>query len=344
MKVCLSKAEIRQNGTVLLLGEVRGRTYGTPDPGPMISENDEIQRERDRANLAWAILLALPLTFLQWMFLAWLLAHNPSQLKALLHAGQPPELVTSTSIIHMDKRPIPVPNQNITRPQVPVIPRPPEQPQKSQRSEQQASPKAEPTELAREVPNAPPQTQPAKARQQASLSEVLAQQEAAFAREAQQMNANRAPLSVATIDPNNSPRSDQTYHMDFSGLPHANSHGEGIITSTRAWRDHGYDCYYGHYTYQYPDGSTEEGNIPWPFCFAPSVDPLLRPGSRFPMPFPVAGYRLPPGTPLRSLWSSERTKSGSRHTSEIAFGGEGEGEEGGEKRRGTIIVRGESRR
>lgn len=264
----------------------------------MISENDELQRERDRANLAWAILCSLPLSGLFWWLLVWLLAHNPSGLQAtILRMGQKPELLVSSSIVHMEKRPVPEPHQRVAEPQLPVVPAP-----QPKAVKQRTQPQAQPTEIAREVPNASPVPRAAKTRQtQASLAEVLAQQQVAFQHEADQLNASRAPLSNATIDPNNRPSSQRQYHMDFSGLPHVTNPGQGFIMPLRSWTDSGLDCYYGHYDYEYPSGATESGNIPWAFCYTPREDPFPRNVHWINFPPPMPGYRLPPGTELTPI-------------------------------------------
>lgn len=266
----------------------------------MISESDENQRASDRAHLAWAFALSVLLNLLSWA-----IATRYYGLEAALSKmaqQQPPELVTSTSIVHVERRPIPEarskPDQQA---QVPTLPKPVAEPAPAA---QKALPKpeAEPTEIAREVPKAPPQPQSAKTHQSAAtLAEQLAQQNAAFERETQQLNANREPLSNATIDPNNSPRSQVTYHMDISQMRTATGPGFGYLTPLKRWTDQGYNCYYGHYDWQYPDGGTESANIPWSFCYTPHDDPIRRGLRQFPFPFPLPGYRLPPGTDLEPV-------------------------------------------
>jgi hypothetical protein len=264
----------------------------------MISENDDKQRAADRAHLAWGFALSIPLTLLIWM----LVSHNFGLENSLLKMAQESnELVTSTSIVHMDRRPIPEPKQNVAQPQAPVLPKPLEQPQPAIRRAQ-PTPQAQPTEIAREEPKAPPQSKAAKTQQKAaSLSEMLAQQQAAFQRETQAINANRAPLTNATIDPNSRPRSEPDYHMDIAGMRTASGPGDGFLTALTHWTDHGYHCYYGRYDWQYPDGGTETANIPWPFCYTPREDPIIRGYRRFPFPLPLPGYRLPAGTDLQPV-------------------------------------------
>jgi hypothetical protein len=269
----------------------------------MISENDDKQRAADRAHLAWGFALSIPLTLLIWA----LMSHNFGLEKLLKMAQEPPELLTSTSIIHMDRRPIPVPNHKSAQPQVPVLPKPVVAQAQPATHRAQPTPATERAEIAREQPKAPPQAMPSKTEQRAaSLAETLAQQQAAFQRETAALNANRAPLTNATIDPDNSPRSQETYKLDYSGLPHATGHGQGYIYPNQSWRDQGLDCYRGHYTFLYPDGGTEEANIPWPFCYPPYQDPLLRGYPRMiPFPPPMTGYRLPPGTQLERQEAEE---------------------------------------
>jgi hypothetical protein len=277
----------------------------------MITVSDERQRASDRANLAWAFVISIPLTLLLWAALILgFMVYN----KTLRIPQEPPETVTSTSIVRIE-RVVPKPQNVPTQPHVQVVPKPVEVPAPAIHKAL-PTPETQPHELARLNPEATPEATPSRAHQQAaSLSETLAQQNAAFQRETQQINANQAPLSNATIDPHNSPQAPQPYKMDYSGLPHSTGHGEGYISPTKSWHDPEFgDCYYGHYTYQYPDGGIEQGNIPWPFCYDPRIDPFRRGYPRMiPFPFPQPGYRVPAGTQLQrqeqeayDYWLSEQ--------------------------------------
>ncbi len=228
------------------------------------------------------------MTFALWVLLGLLFVRHGAE-SALLRMAEQPELLTSTSIVHMERRPVPVPKQAVGQPEVPTLPRPAAVPAA-------AAPKTPPT------PQASPRPTAARVdRQATTLSETLARQQAAFQRETQAINANRVPLSNATIDPNNSPRSQQTYKMDFSGLPHETGPGYGYLTPVQSWTDRGLDCYYGHYDWEYPSGGTESANIPWAFCYTPREDPIPRGLRQFPFPLPLPGYRLPAGTQLEPV-------------------------------------------
>ena len=282
----------------------------------MISENDEVQRERDRANLAWSILWSLPVTVAFWFFLTGVLAVHPGALlKFLMPRTEPtPEMVVmSTAKIDLERRPVPQPPQRVTQQQTPQ-----QQRQPAPKAEEKAppTPQAQPTELSRLEPSAPPQPSSApKKTRQATLAEQLAQQQVAFQHEADQLNAQRAPLSAATIDPNQRASSQQPFEMDIPGLPGEPRRGEGIIEPSDMERVRGYDCYTGGtYRLRYFDGKYETGSIPWPFCYPPRLDPFLQRYRRFAMPLPLPGYRLPPGIQLQPAaketydeWLSEQS-------------------------------------
>ncbi|HTX57817.1 MAG TPA: hypothetical protein VMD47_12025 [Candidatus Acidoferrales bacterium] len=269
----------------------------------MITEHDEVQRERDRANLAWSILGALPVTIAFWVLLTSVLALQPGALLKLLapHAEPTPEMIVmSTAKIELERRPVPEPPRPRVRHQEqrPV----PQKPEPKPEETAPPTPQTQPTELSRLAPHATPEASPAKTiHKRASLAETLAQEQVAFAKEAAQLNASRAPLSAATIDPNQRASSNVPFQMNMSGLPGMPRRGQGVISvisSIEAPR--GYDCYYGHYTFTYPNGDTEEGDIPWPFCFPTRIDPFIRYYTqRMGMPLPRPGYQLPPGMVLK---------------------------------------------
>jgi hypothetical protein len=197
----------------------------------------------------------------------------------------------SSSSIRIERKTVPKPHPRSK----PVQQPPPPQKQTATAVHQ---PPAARQEIARENPQAPPQ--PQRVHREATLAETLAQQEKAFAHESQTMHANNNPYSIATIDPNQRVASEHPFHMDISGS-HISSHGEGYLDPLQRWKDHGFDCYYGHYTWYYPEGGTEEANIPWAFCYAPLRDPILAGLHQFPFPLPLPGYRLPPGTSLEPI-------------------------------------------
>jgi hypothetical protein len=215
--------------------------------------------------------------------------------------SQEPHLITSSSIIHLDKdRPVPHPNTQPPQPVAqPVPPRPqppqPVQPQVRPKAQPASKPPEQPKEEARIVQHAAPQPRAApQTQRQATLAEQLAQQQAAFEKQTEAMRASRNPLSVATIDPSQRESSTKSYAMNISGIEHATGPGEGLLTPLQSWHDHGYNCYYGRYDWIYPDGAMEHANIPWPFCYAPAQDPIARGIREFPFPLPPPGYRTSP--------------------------------------------------
>lgn len=269
----------------------------------MITELDEQQEQRsdDRATLVWSLLVSGFANLMAWMVLAWVLAFRTHAMAVM---KQPTELftVTSSSLnIANRSQPVPAqPNQHVeTQPQQRR-----QQRQKPEQTSKQATPKpqAQPTELARITPNGTPQPHSAPRKQsQGTLAEQLAQQEVALQHEAQQINAQHSVLSVATVDPNQTPSARQPFEMNISGLPGEPRRGEGIIFPNSMQRVQGYDCYDGgRYTLRYNTGQLEDGDIPWPFCYSPRQDPFLQRYRSFDMPRPAApSYRLPAGVQLQ---------------------------------------------
>jgi hypothetical protein len=121
----------------------------------------------------------------------------------------------------------------------------------------------------------------------------LERDEAGFAREVAQLNAQNDPHAIPTIDPGARESSTKSYAFQIPSSMRGEEHGNGIITPTRSWSDNGHDCYYGRYEYTYPDGAMETGDIVWPFCFDPSSDPFKEPPHPIPFPLPLLGFRLP---------------------------------------------------
>ena len=267
----------------------------------MITERDDLQeRSDDRATLAWSLLVSGFANLMAWMVLAWVLAYRT-------HAVPPAQTVetftVTSSSLNIAKRTQPVPAQ--PNPQIAAQQ---QQQQRQPKNQEQPShqetprPQAQPTELARITPNGTPQPHSAPKKQsQGTLAEELAQQEVAFQHEAQQINAQHSVLSVATIDPNQRPSSQQPFQMDISGLPGEPRRGEGIIFPNEMSRVQGYDCYPGgRYTLRYNNGQLEDGDIPWTFCYPPRQDPFLQRYRSFAMPLPATrSYRLPPGVQLQ---------------------------------------------
>jgi hypothetical protein len=269
----------------------------------MITErDDQPERNDDRATLVWSLLVSGFANLMAWVVLAWVLDFRTHD-RAVAQAQPLETFVVTSSSLNIAKRTQPVPPQ----PNQQVQTQPQEHQQQAPKPEQPAKaatpkPQAQPTELAHITPHGTPQPHSAPKKQsRGTLAEQLAQQEVAFQHEAQQINAQHSVLSVATIDPNQRPSSQQPFQMDMPGMPGQPRRGEGIIYPTPMARVRGYDCYGSGstYTLRYMDGQLEQGEIPWPFCYPPRQDPFLQRYRSFDMPLPLPGYRLPSGVQLQ---------------------------------------------
>jgi hypothetical protein len=263
----------------------------------MITELDEQQEQHndDRATLVWSLLVSGFANLMGWMVLAWVIAMRTHAMAAQNQTLE--TFVVTSSALHIAQHTQPVPQQPN---QQAVAQQQQPKPEHAAHHAVIPLPQAQPTELARITPRGTPQPRSApKKQQEGTLAEKLAQQQVAFEHEAAQLNAQRAPLSIATIDPNQEPASQQHFQMNMSGIPGVPHQGEGFITPKQGWRQQGLDCYPGgSYSYQYPDGQTEDGDIPWTFCYPSNADPFHG-HHLLPMPLPMRGYRLPSGTELQ---------------------------------------------
>ena len=264
----------------------------------MITEADDRQeRNDDRTTLVWSLLVSGFANLMLWMLIAWGVALRMQAIQTRQERPEETFMVASSSV-RIAQHSHPEPQQREPSP-LDAQKSQQRQPKSAQREAATPQPKAQPTEIARIVPSAAPQPSSAPRKQkQGSLAEQLAQQQVAFQRETQQLNAQHAPLSVATIDPAQRESATKTYKMNFSGSEELSGKGEGYLIPLQRWLDHGYHCYYGRYTWLYPTGGSEIGDIPWPFCFSPNSDPIARGIRQFPFPLPPPGYRLPAGTYL----------------------------------------------
>jgi hypothetical protein len=148
-------------------------------------------------------------------------------------------------------------------------------------------------ELSKTLPHAaaePPRHAPLESR--------LDRDRAQFAREVAMLNKSDDPHAIPTIDPASQGSTMKTYQFQIPASMRGDEHGNGLITPTTSWHDHGLNCYYGRYEYTYPDGAEESGTIAWPFCYEPGVDPFKEPPHPMPFPPPPVGYVLPAGTDL----------------------------------------------
>jgi hypothetical protein len=156
-------------------------------------------------------------------------------------------------------------------------------------------------ELARRVTYA---ATPAPVQHRVSVPSKIERDEAGYAREVAQLNAQDDPHAIPTIEPDKREPSSKQYAFNVPASLRGDEHGNGIITPTQHWRDNGRDCYYGRYEFTYPDGSEEYGDIVWPFCYDPALDPFKLPPHPIPFPLPLPGYRLPPSAELPPIEKS----------------------------------------
>jgi hypothetical protein len=265
----------------------------------MITVSDEYRRD-DRERLLWSLLASAVLNLFTWASVIW--ATHLSFLQNMRPQDLHEEtLMVSSSSIEISRKVIPQPQRvpniervaqpqprhvaHATRPQPRPVPKP----------------QARPTEIARIEPHSTPVPRPDHKRQQSTLARQLAQQEQMFSQEVAQINAEHAPISIATIPPER-PSTYQRSYMDLSGN---NTHErvEALLLPKQHWFTTSMSCYYVHYYAQWSGGGTEDGNIPWPVCYPRDHDamlPLNRP-HMLPVPAPPEGYVLPPGTPLSPL-------------------------------------------
>lgn len=137
-----------------------------------------------------------------------------------------------------------------------------------------------------------------------SVPSKIERDEAGYAKEVAKLNAQDDPHAIPTIEPSRRQPSSKQYAFNVPASLRGDEHGNGIITPTQHWHDNGRNCYYGRYEFTYPDGSEEDGDIVWPFCYDPAVDPFRLPPHEIPFPLPLPGYRLPPNTQLPPIEKS----------------------------------------
>jgi len=153
-------------------------------------------------------------------------------------------------------------------------------------------------ELAKVSPTAPPQP-PAAPR--TALQQRLASDQSRFGKEVASLNKGDDVHISPTIAPGGAGADTKSYAFQPPGGAEGSRFGNGVITPTRHWVDKGDNCYYGRYELEYSDGASEDGDIPWPFCYPPADDPFLRPPHPIPFPLPLPGYVLPAGTALTPI-------------------------------------------
>jgi hypothetical protein len=139
---------------------------------------------------------------------------------------------------------------------------------------------------------------PTLPRHTSMIPSKIERDQAGFAKEVAQLNKQNDPHAIPTIDPGSQESASKNYTFTVPSALGGSARGDGYITPTRHWRDNGLDCYYARYEFTYPDGSIEDGEIVWPFCYVPGADPFAQHWPRLPFPYPLAGFKLPPDTLL----------------------------------------------
>ncbi|MGA9019223.1 MAG: hypothetical protein WA812_06545 [Candidatus Cybelea sp.] len=232
--------------------------------------------ERRRRALLWSALASLAVHAVLLTLLFWAVAH------VFISRGAK-EIVTSTTTISIQRPPPSTPAPTPPRHRARVIVR------------HEAAPAAAPR---RELAKIVAIRAPALPRHTSMIPSKIERDQAGFAREVAQLNKQNDPHAIPTIDPGSQESATKNYAFTVPSALRGSEHGNGFITPTRRWRDSGLDCYYGRYEFTYPDGSMEDGEIVWPFCYYPGADPFTQPPHRIPFPFPLAGFKLPAGTLL----------------------------------------------
>ena len=261
----------------------------------MITERDEEQRN-DRAAIAWSLFVSVLLNLAIW---ATITGRWGAVLRDVEHTPPEREFVISSSAILIARKPVPVPRHARSLQRQPPT-------QRSAQPRHAAvvpQPNAQPTEIARIVPNATPQPRSApRVERPQTLAQQLAQQEQQFAREAQRLNQT-SPLSIATPS-NFKPATFHKDYMDLNGKDRRESVTALLMPLPgEHWYANGMSCYYVHYTAQFSGGGTEDGNIPWPVCYPANQDAMLPMDHphELPVPAPPVGFTLPSSATLGPL-------------------------------------------
>lgn len=252
-----------------------------------------MRRFRSRAQrvFIWALVLSTLLHFIAGPLSARLFGLPVP----LLKAQRPMQtfIVTSSArkIRHRTHPLLPQP----VRPPVPQ-PQPPQpRPQQPQPAPVRPQHRPPPVVLSRRSRNAPPQP-----RHESLSPSTIAQQERQFSKTIARLRAANNPVLAAT-QKDVRPSTMRRYNLNLFGMQGAPNEGQGILYPLKRWRVGGYNYYYVRYWVQYPDGSSEEGIVPWPIRFPVGNDPLAAGARSMPLPGPMSNYVPPPGTIMKPL-------------------------------------------
>jgi hypothetical protein len=147
-----------------------------------------------------------------------------------------------------------------------------------------------------------PQHQPERAAQTSGAATLtpqqLAQLNADFSKTISQARSLENPLRA----PDRPPVSQTRYRLQFAGATGTLGLCEGRWWPIKNWQEGSFDYYYAAYECVWPDGTYEDGGVPWPLSYPASRDPLVYPlEEEIPLPGPPNGWRLPPGTRVGKL-------------------------------------------
>ena len=187
---------------------------------PMITETDDLQeRNDDRTTLVWSLLVSGFANLMLWMVVAWAISRA-------CKLSRPRKCAPKRRSWSRHRRSIS--RSTATRRRSSGSPRRSTHKSRSKSGPSARSAKPQPAAAGATHRNCADRRERAAATEAApkkqnrgSLAEELAQQQVAFQHEAQQLNAQHAPLSVATIDPCTARVGDQNVPDEPFGQPGA---------------------------------------------------------------------------------------------------------------------------
>lgn len=208
-------------------------------------------------------------------------------LRAIFPVEQKPQIMTVaiSSAMRIEHRAVPQPvRQPVPAREQPKIVTQQPQPQAPTRPERVRHP-AQRRELSRP--------------QRPDLASQLAEDNRAYERTVAQLKAQDNPLAGDAI-PSAAPAAPKRYTLNLSGK-FGKPQPEGVLYPLKRWTDGEYVYYYVRYTAEYADGTTEEGEVPWPIRFPIHSDPFARGIHEMPLPGPPEGYLAPDGLAMSPL-------------------------------------------
>jgi hypothetical protein len=205
----------------------------------------------------------------------------------------PQEIVTISSAVRLEKRTKPVPARPVQQPRMQPVKQ--TQPVRAQRERVVAQPRPVQREVAAlSRPDANAKVHYASKRQEPEKSstldaKALEQQQEAFEKTIAQARNESDPV-LAAARPVAAPAAEKRYAMNIAGAQGPLRFGEGFLIPLRHWSDGPYVYYYVRYSVVYPDGSTEQGTVPWPIHYLAGDDPFARGLRHMPLPGPTSDY------------------------------------------------------